>query len=187
MRCAYNEQFLFVEHSSQEVILLFEESHELRRRVNRSVNWAAKLGFGPFQSRRKLLEADLGKDKEIHVARRAFLPTGDRAIDEAHLNSRAIALQFLAKDIDQPHGLRDQALEFRQERAVFIRLEVNAVAVFPAAKYPRLHQLRERFLETRRRAPQLLGQIAEIPSPVRSHAGRSQEPLHGAGHKRVEG
>ena len=97
--------------------------------------------------------------------------------------------EFLGRvqHIDQPHGFSDQALQFQDEGAGGIGLEIDSVSFLAAGENARLDQGRKGTLQSREAHAKMLRQVAEIPSAVGLHDRGGQQALHGLGDQRVQG
>src|SRR5207248_451956 len=99
------------------------------------------------QSGRQLSQAERPNDHQIHVARRGFSLSGNRAVHKGEVDQRAIRLQGLLQDVGKSGFLGEQSLKLVQEWTLRVRLIVSPVPVAATMKDAGLDQSRKLALQ----------------------------------------
>ncbi len=155
--------------------------------VHYGVDRAVEAGLGLLESGGEIGEACVTHGDQVDVACRTFLASRDGSVDKGHVDAVLKRFEDAAKKVDQANGLDDEAVELRQEGAVPVGLVVDAVSILTATEHPALDQIRERALKARRASPEVLGQVAQIPPPLRGHQGGGKHILDDFREQSIDG
>src|SRR6267142_5606765 len=123
-----HEQLLFFGDRRQKVILGGELLPKLSRTAHRWVDLPTQLRLNLSQCRNHIGETYLAHDHQIHVARRLFLASCNRAVHERKLNPILKRSQRFVKNVSYSRRLRQDALELDENGILTIRLVVDLIA-----------------------------------------------------------
>ena len=101
---------------------------EFGLRIDRRIDLPAEGILGVMETRDDIGEGNVTGDQQINVAAAFFHARGDRAIDERTLDSVLERIERAAECVGGADGLRDQALELREEGRARVGLEIDLPA-----------------------------------------------------------
>ena len=83
---------------------------EFSRRITGDVDLSPETCFGLPKRRGEVRQAHGADHKQVHVAQRMFLTSGNRTVDEGTIDTRLERLQCLLERWQQPRGLFDKTV-----------------------------------------------------------------------------
>src|SRR5208282_298166 len=128
-----DEEFGSTKHGVHKMLLGSRLGGEFLSSTESNIDRAVEASFRLPQGRRQFRESELADDKEIHVALCLFLAPSKRAIHEGPFHLVLERLEPPPEDIDEPHGLQDNAAQLREYRRARFGLEINLAAANAAS------------------------------------------------------
>ena len=103
----------------------------------------SELRFTVAEGGDHLHETYLAHDHQIHVARRLFLASCNRAVQEPKLNPILKGSERFVKNVSHSRRLREDAFELDENGALAIRLVEDLIAALNPMEEPCIGQLPE--------------------------------------------
>src|SRR5690606_37075360 len=148
---------------------------ELWRRIARRVDLAAKSRLCLPQRGRKVCEADVTDHHQVDVARRMLVAARDRPVDKRTGDPPVQWTKDLPQGWHDAGGLVDQAAQLGKDRRLRVRLEIRACTLPTGFEDAPVDERFELTLEARRRGPDKLRQLGEVPPLLRLRERRRQD------------
>src|SRR5437660_606313 len=138
-----HEQFLFFRHRRKKMILGGKLFAKLSRPVYRGVDLPTQFRLNLSQCRNHIGETYLAHDHQIHVARRLFLASCNRAVHERKLNPILKGSERFVKNVSYSRRLGEDAFELDENGVLAIRLVVDLIAALNPMEESCIGQLPE--------------------------------------------